>query len=199
MPSISDAQFGHIAEHVKEEGGGSFDWDTAKPVEGPGFMASYEGAEKPVEEATPEVLKGYHSDPENQEMAASHPDPYLGAWGANPTTLDVSRKIEDPKEARDFGNENNQEALFALRGTEVQPGVKAEDVANPWGANVLLRSHLEGDSDPRYQRHGDLFSAYEVENPDWDKVVGEHNGQPVTAGEVLRNLNRARVMTARGE
>jgi len=200
MSSLSNEQFGQMSQQVAEEGGGSFDWHTGKPVEGPGFMVSHYGAETEVPEATPEALKGFYEDPTNASLAEKAANPTLGAWGSGPSVLDVSQKIESPQAARATGVREKQEALFALRGTEVMPGLKAEDVANPWGAEVLLHSQLHGpDADPKFRPNRRLFTANEVENPEWEKTQGELNGEPVKYGDILRALNKARTERLRGQ
>lgn len=197
----SPLSFSQMAEHVAEHGGGSFDWHTGGTAEGPGFMVSHEGAETVVPKATPEVLQEFHK--QHAATAAMGGKPYLGAWqsdSGDSVTLDVSRKIDTPKEAREFGVANKQEAAFALPGTKVMPGVKAEDIANPWGALVNFHSQLKGvDADPGYNRTGDSFTKNEVENADWDKQQGELGGKPVSYRDLMTNLNKARTERLRGQ
>lgn len=161
-------------------------------------MVAYHGGETELSDTSPETLEKFQQHPWNEGLAATASGPHLGVWG---NVADVSRKIADGSETRSFGTAQMQEAAFALPGTEVQPGVPVEHIANPWGGDVLLHSQPHGeDADPRFNPQADPshFSYNEVQNPEWDKVGGHLNGQPVTYGDVLRTLNKARTERLRG-
>lgn len=186
-PPLSFAQ---MADHVAEAGGGSFDWKTHQIAEGPGFMAAFGGKERVVKEVTAEALKDY-SD-KFDEVGSNTPGAHLGAWG---NTLDISRKIDEGSEARDFSTVEGQEAAFALPGTKIRGEQEAgKEFGSEYGANVLMNiDHPKGeDVDPNWnkQENPNEFSNWEAENPDWDKPFGTLDGKEITLGEHLAYINK---------
>jgi hypothetical protein len=195
--SLSQAQL----EHVQKNDGGSFAWGTATPAAGPGFMVGIAGGEEHHDELTPDVLANFKAKHENLAAEQSY-QPHLGAWANSKTgqhTLDVSVKVPDAETARKLGVENKQEAIFALPGTEVQPGKKIEDVANEWGGDILLHTKEYNTKTPKDPAH---FGDAEVENASWKaptdsygnafpESVAKRQALGIDRGMLLRARNRA--------
>jgi len=195
-----------MAEHIRNNGGGSFDWNTGETAEGPGYMVAAEGAE----EKLPKKISGKDISKfmaKHSGLADTMPSTaYSGFWGGGRgTTADVSTKISRADEAREYGNAQKQEAAFALPGTEVQPDTKIEDVANPWGGDVLLNMRQHGlaslGTTPENPEH---WGDHEVQNESWNEVggksrirVGRGEGplkraKNVTLEDVYRQINKGR-------
>ena len=235
-PSENMGRNRYQAGVIRRQGGGSFNWWTGRQPKGPGFMVSEPDVEGITQGITPSQIREYKR---GKSFAvgepSSDPEVHYGAWAesekpsdkrlgesslnTNPNPAgrvvsDVSRKYGVNDDIRGIGVKNAQEAAFALRGTPVTAeGHKIEDIANPWGGDVLLHMSDFGknDVDPRFhpQRASEghtsnVFSLNEVENPEWHTVAGyTHDSEgkevPHTYGDVLRTINRGRTMRLRAQ
>lgn len=127
-----------------DEGGSSTYLDSRKTVTGRGFMvgqasdelkAGQQDPEYPLP-ASPQEVSNFHA-----EHAARHmgdPNAAQGGWKISDESyvMDVSRRIKDPDEARTAGNEQLQQAAFALPNTAVRLPRGAR--AGKDGSDVLL-------------------------------------------------------------
>lgn len=216
-----------MAAHAREHGGGSYSWYGGKPPQGPGFMVGLEGHEQTSPQMTEHEVEDFRA--QHDKTARDLTGVYHGAWDNGGTwTQDLSEKVTSPIQTRNKGRSQKQEAAFALPTTRVREGINIEDVAKPWGGDVLLHmthpasvhgvghlsdaeergEHLvrmgQNDSDPRFAlpKRATDFSAYEAqESKEWDKVGGYSGNEenPVTLGDVLRKINQGRTMDLRGE
>lgn len=142
---IVGAQF---ADYVAENGGGSFNFATGKPAEGPGFMVGRTGTEKTLRTASPSAEHIQDYVDEQYPHVAGNRDAHLGAWvvQGQRTALDVSDKHSVGSEARRAGREHLQEAAYALGSgsspsgtpTRISSNETTDTLHRPWGADVLL-------------------------------------------------------------
>ena len=202
--ALSDGQF---AEHLNnpEKRGGSLNFKTREHVSGKGFMTAFAGAEKtlplPAKEADITSFKEKNKPAVEGNAAAVH-----GAWKypEGHYTQDLSVQVPTPKESQKMGENEKQQAAYALPGTRVSSrGHHLKE-----GGDVLFHTGDLGknDSDPRY-RPGALdmaggkgsFTRNQYANKDWKKVGGTLNGKPVNYESVLRTINENRTNRMRGE
>lgn len=200
---LNNTQF---AEHIQQHGGGSVDFFTrALPPAGQrGFATSVGGAEETTPTIDAEKLDTYQK--KYTEKAAGVPGALHGAWETPAgITQDVSVVAETPNKAKAIGVPIGEEASYALPHTPVNStGAKV----GKYGGDVLLHTADLGanDVDPHY-RPGALdmkggrgsFTKNQYKNKDWDKVGGELNGQPVTYGDVLKQINKGRAERIRNQ
>jgi hypothetical protein len=193
-----------MAEHVAKSGGGSFHWNTGRPVGGKGYMVAVEGGEHttdgPVTAADIEAHKETHQDLAESVNPAVH-----GVWGQ---TLDVVTKVPSIKKAKSMGVGERQESVWALPKTNLGAGAESP---GPYGTEVLMHTGDlgEGDPNPEFRPGKRKFSKNEYDNPEWERqagrkparnkkgeIVTDKNGKVVTEsvsyGDVLRTINRGR-------
>lgn len=204
LPTAADKS---IAKDIEGESGGSSTWlDTREPVTGTGYMVGQASDEllagKPdrvyPRPANPQDIAQFHAEQAPRyagDSMAAH-----GAWANSATgyVMDVSRRIEDPEEARRAGQAQLQEEAYALPGTKFG---NAGEQAGEYGAAVLLNMNAKraegdwpsttaerpippvlhhfgiNDSDPRWNPHHldtpmHGFTNYEAENKSWSVAGG---------------------------
>lgn len=143
-----------VADYAAEHGGGSFNFQSGKAVQGPGFMVSDRSTEKKSEGTSP-------SAEEIQEFADSRPPSVtgdarsaLGVWGG---VMDVSRRHDLGSEMRRASRANVQEAAYALgsqpqtqpepaRPTRINDSMTTDTINRPYGADVLTNLGPSADS-----------------------------------------------------
>ena len=202
--ALSDGQF---AEHLNNPntGGASLNFKDRTEVSGKGFMTAFSGAEKtlplPAKEEDITSFKEKNKPAVEGNAAAVH-----GAWKypEGHYTQDLSVQVPTPKESQKMGENEKQQAAYALPGSRVSSrGHHLKE-----GGDVLFHTADLGknDSDPRY-RPGALdmaggkgsFTRNQYANKDWKKVGGTLNGKPVNYESVLRTINENRTNRMRGE
>jgi hypothetical protein len=202
--ALSDGQF---AEHLNrsDTGGASLNFKDRTEVSGKGFMTAFSGAEKtlplPAKEEDITSFKEKNKPAVEGNAAAVH-----GAWKypEGHYTQDLSVQVSTPKESQKMGENEKQQAAYALPGSRVSSrGHHLKE-----GGDVLFHTADLGknDSDPRY-RPGALdmaggkgsFTRNQYANKDWKKVGGTLNGKPVNYESVLRTINENRTNRMRGE
>jgi hypothetical protein len=202
--ALSDGQF---AEHLNNPntGGASLNFKDRTEVSGKGFMTAFSGAEKtlplPAKEADITSFKEKNKPAVEGNAAAVH-----GAWKypEGHYTQDLSVQVPTPSASQKMGEDEKQQAAYALPGTRVSSrGHHLKE-----GGDVLFHTGNLGknDSDPRY-RPGALdmaggkgsFTRNQYANKDWKKVGGTLNGKPVNYESVLRTINENRTNRMRGE
>jgi hypothetical protein len=200
---LNNTQF---AEHIKEHGGGTIGFfSRALPPENQrGFATSVGGAEVTTPDIDADQLTAYQK--QFSEKAAGVEGSMHGAWKTpGGITQDVSVVTETPNKAKALGIPIGEEASYALPHTPVNR--KGAKVGKNGGDVLLHTADLgENDVDPNY-RPGALdmkggrgsFTKNQYANKDWNKVAGEHKGEKVTYGDVLKKINKNRAERIRNQ
>lgn len=212
-PPLSAAQ---QANTINSQGGATFKMSTGAANTDPVFLVAHDKTDKQYGNPVSAKDVSEHNDsPDILAKAAAHgADANTGWWvpedGA-PAEGNFTEAVSHPRQARRTGFTEKQEAIFANPGVEVRPGVKAEEVGDPWGTTINnnMRSMPMGiggakamvvganDVNPAYRmkpgRAGEMeFSNYEVRGRHNEVIGGIHNGEPISLQSVLNTINMGR-------